>query len=147
MGGAAVSVFLVRYFFDRTLLGKAILACSFNKKAASLVGINVRRMYLISYGLSGCLGAVAGILITPITYTSYDSGVMLGLKGFAASILGGMGSSMGAVAGGLLLGIIESIAAGFISSGYKDAIAFVIILMVLFFRPRGLFGRGEAERV
>ncbi len=147
MLGTAVAVLLVRYFFDRTMTGKAIMACSCNRRAASLVGINVNRMLLIAYGVSALLGAVAGILVTPITYTSYDAGVMLGLKGFCAAILGGMGNSMGAVAGGLLLGIIESLGAGIISSGYKDAIAFVVILGVLFFRPGGLLGRADSERV
>ena len=147
MAGTAVAVLLVRYFFDRTMTGKAILACSCNRKAASLVGINVSRMLLVAYGVSALLGAVAGILVTPITYTSYDSGVMLGLKGFCAAILGGMGSSMGAVAGGVLLGVIESLGAGIISSGYKDAIAFIVILGVLFFRPEGLLGKADAERV
>ncbi len=147
MGGTALAVLAVRYFFDKTITGKAILACSCNRKAASLVGINVNRMLLIAYGISALLGAIAGILVTPITYTSYDSGVMLGLKGFCAAILGGMGSSMGAVAGGLLLGVIESLGAGIISSGYKDAIAFVVILAVLFIRPSGLLGSADAERV
>ncbi len=147
MGGTALSVLAVRYFFDKTITGKAILACSCNRKAASLVGINVNRMLLIAYGISALLGAIAGILVTPITYTSYDSGIMLGLKGFCAAILGGMGSSMGAVAGGLLLGVIESLGAGIISSGYKDAIAFVVILAVLFIRPSGLLGSADAERV
>ena len=147
MGGTALAVLLVRYFFDRTMTGKAILACSCNRKAASLVGINVNRMLLIAYGVSALLGAVAGILVTPITYTSYDSGVMLGLKGFCAAILGGMGSSMGAVAGGVLLGVIESLGAGIISSGYKDAIAFIVILGVLFFKPSGLLGKADSERV
>lgn len=147
MGGTALAVLLVRFFFDRTMTGKAILACSCNRKAASLVGINVNRMLLIAYGVSALLGAVAGILVTPITYTSYDSGVMLGLKGFCAAILGGMGNSMGAVAGGLLLGVIESLGAGIISSGYKDAIAFIVILGVLFFRPGGLLGSADSERV
>ncbi len=104
-------------------------------------------MMLIAYGLSAFLGAMAGILVTPITFTSYDAGVMLGLKGFSAAILGGMGNPMGAVAGGLLLGLIESLSAGLISSGYKDAIGFIILLLVLFFRPSGLFGRTSSERV
>jgi branched-chain amino acid transport system permease protein len=146
MGGTAVLVLAVRYFFARTAVGKALLACSCNRTAAHLVGINVRLMLLLAYGLSALLGAVAGMLVAPITFTSYDAGVMLGLKGFAAAILGGMGNSMGAVAGGLLLGVLESLGAGFISSGYKDAIAFVVILLVLFLRPSGLFGRGSVER-
>ena len=93
------------------------------------------------------LGALAGILIAPITFTSYEAGVMLGLKGFSAAIVGGIGNPMGAVAGGLLLGVLESLGAGFISSGYKDAIAFLFVLMVLFFEPTGLFGHKTAERV
>mgnify|MGYP002064167561 FL=1 len=147
MGGAGVMVLGVHWFFNHTTPGKAILACSCNRTAAQLVGINVGMMMLIAYGLSAFLGAMAGILVTPITFTSYDAGVMLGLKGFSAAILGGMGNPMGAVAGGLLLGLIESLAAGLISSGYKDAIGFIILLLVLFFRPSGLFGRTSAERV
>jgi len=147
MGVTLVLVLAVRYFFEKTLMGKAILACSCNKTAASLVGINVRFMLLVSYGLSACLGAVAGLLIAPIAFTSYDAGIMLGLKGFSAAILGGMGSSMGAVAGGILLGVLESLGAGLISSGYKDAIAFLIILLVLVFRPNGLFGKKVVDRV
>ncbi|MCP5418023.1 MAG: branched-chain amino acid ABC transporter permease [Chromatiaceae bacterium] len=147
MGGASVLVLGVHYFFNHTTHGKAILACSCNRTAAHLVGINVGMMMLIAYGLSALLGSLAGILVAPITFTSYDAGVMLGLKGFSAAILGGMGNPMGAVAGGLLLGLIESLAAGLISSGYKDAIGFVILLLVLFFRPSGLFGKASAERV
>ena len=147
MAGTAAAVMAVKYFFDKTLMGKAIMACSFNKKAAYLVGINVKQMLLVSYGLSAALGSAAGILVAPITFMTYGSGVMLGLKGFCAAILGGMGSSTGAVAGGLLLGIIETVGAGFISSGYKDAIAFVVILLVLFIRPSGILGKEESERV
>ncbi|MCB1758786.1 MAG: branched-chain amino acid ABC transporter permease [Gammaproteobacteria bacterium] len=147
MGGAALLVLGVHYFFNHTLNGKSILACSCNRTAANLVGINVGMMMLIAYGLSALLGSLAGILVAPITFTSYDAGVMLGLKGFSAAILGGMGNPMGAVAGGLLLGLIESLAAGLISSGYKDAIGFVILLLVLFFRPSGIFGKASAERV
>jgi len=115
--------------------------------ASGLCGVNVRFVLLLSFGLSAALGAVAGILIAPITLTSWDVGVMLGLKGFAAAILGGLGSGAGAVVGGLALGIAESLGAGYVSSAYKDAIAFVIILAVLFFMPSGLFGKKSAERV
>jgi branched-chain amino acid transport system permease protein len=97
--------------------------------------------------LSALLGAAAGILIAPITLTSYEVGIMTGLKGFAAAILGGLGSGPGAIAGGLLLGVAEAMGAGYVSSAYKDVIAFVIILLVLFFRPSGLFGAARAERV
>lgn len=143
----AVLVFILRYFFQKSITGKAILACSYNKKAAYLMGIEVKNMLALAYGISGLLGGIAGVLITPITYMTYGAGVMLGLKGFCASILGGMGNSMGAVIGGLILGIVESLGAGFISSGYKDAISFFIILLVLFFRPTGIFGKTGTERV
>jgi branched-chain amino acid transport system permease protein len=124
-----------------------MLATAHNPLAAQLVGIDTRRMLLVSFGLAAGLGAVAGILITPITLTSYNVGVMLGLKGFAAAILGGLGSGPGAILGGLLLGLAEALTAGYVSSAYKDAIAFVAILAVLLLRPSGLLGLGRAERV
>ena len=86
-------------------------------------------------------------MITPITLTSYDVGVMLGLKGFVAAVLGGMGSGLGAVVGGLLVGVLEAFGAGYVSSAYKDAIPFVLILFILFFMPRGLFGGQATDRV
>lgn len=147
IGVTAASVAALWWFFNRTLTGKAMLAVSHNRLAAQLVGISVRRVLLLSFGLSAALGALAGILIAPITFTSWDAGVMLGLKGFAAAVLGGLGSGPGAVAGGLALGMIESLAAGYLSSAYKDAIAFVIILAVLVFMPSGLLGQRSAERV
>jgi len=147
LGVTVLLVALVRAFFNRTLLGKALLACSFNRVAAQAVGINVRVMLRLAYGLSAGLGALAGILIAPITFSSYEAGVMLGLKGFSAAIIGGIGNPMGAVAGGLLLGVLEALGAGLISSGYKDAIAFFFVLMVLFFKPTGLFGHQLVERV
>jgi branched-chain amino acid transport system permease protein len=104
-------------------------------------------MTLISFALSGTVGAIAGIIITPITTASYDSGLMLGLKGFAAAILGGYGNMFGAVVGGVILGILENLSAGLITSEYKNALAFLILLLVLFIRPSGLLGEGEAERV
>ena len=147
LGVTLAIVLALSWFFGRTLLGKAMLATSHNRLAAQLVGINVRLVLLLSFGLSAALGAIAGILIAPITTTSYDVGVMLGLKGFAAAILGGLGSGIGAVVGGLVLGIAETMSAGYLSSAYKDAIAFVIILAVLFFMPSGLFGKRGGERV
>lgn len=140
-------VVVLAWFFSRTRLGKAILATSCNPDAAKLMGINTQFILLISFGLSALLGAIAGIIIAPITLTSYDVGVMLGLKGFVAAVLGGLGSSVGAVVGGLLLGVAEAMAAGYISSDYKDAVPFIIILLILFFMPSGLFGVRGAERV
>ena len=98
-----------------------MLATSYNRLAAQLVGINTRRVLLVSFALSAALGALGGILIAPITLTSYDVGIMLGLKGFVAAVLGGLGSGVGAVLGGLLLGMLEAMGAGYISSAYKDA--------------------------
>jgi branched-chain amino acid transport system permease protein len=134
-------------FFHRTLLGKAMRAAADNPLGAVLIGISVRKLVALAFALSGALGAMAGILITPITSMSYDGGLMLGLKGFAAAILGGYGSTIGAVVGGLLLGILESFGAGFISSAYKDAIAFLILLAILFVKPAGLFGSVRVKRV
>ncbi len=93
------------------------------------------------------MGAAAGIVIAPMSMLQYDMGVILGLKGFCAAIIGGLGYPWGAVVGGLSLGVLESLGAGLISSGYKDAIAFLILLLMLFFRPQGLLGRSKGDRV
>ncbi len=134
-------------FFTRTRLGKAVLATSYNRDAATLMGIDTSKILLLSFGLAGALGAVAGVIMAPITFTHYEVGVMLGLKGFVAAVLGGLGSFVGAVAGGLILGITEAMMAGYVSSDYKDAVAFVMILLILFFMPSGLFGQRGVERV
>jgi branched-chain amino acid transport system permease protein len=147
LAGAAVIVVLLWLFIDRTLIGKALIATAANRLAARLVGIDTRRIVGLSFGVSAAIGAVGGILVAPITLTSYDVGTLLALKGFAATMLGGIGSALGAVVGGLLLGILEAFSAGYISSKYKDAVAFVIILAVLFALPQGLLGRGKVERV
>jgi branched-chain amino acid transport system permease protein len=146
--GITIAVFVfLRLFFRHTLTGKAIRAVCADRRAAALAGINVNRMIMSAFALSGALGAIAGIIITPVTTTSYDSGLLVGLKGFSAAILGGYGRFSGAILGGLLLGVLESLSAGYVSSAYKDALAFIILLAVLFIRPAGLLGRGESERV
>ena len=142
-----LAVLALSWFFNRTLVGKAMRAAALNPLAAQLVGISTRGVMRISLALAAALGALGGVLTAPITFTAYDVGVMLGLKGFAAAMLGGLGSFGGAVAGGLLLGLIEALSAGFVSSAYKDAIAFVVILLVLFFLPGGLFGARRSDRV
>jgi branched-chain amino acid transport system permease protein len=147
LASAAVIVVVLWLFIERTLLGKAVAATAANRLAARLIGINTTRIVDFSFALSATIGAIAGILITPITLTSYDVGTLLALKGFAAAMLGGMGSAAGAVAGGLLLGMLEALSAGYISSNYKDAVAFLIILIVLVAMPQGLFGRAKIERV
>jgi branched-chain amino acid transport system permease protein len=147
LASGATIVILLWLFIDRTLLGKAIIATSANRLAARLVGINTRRIVGLAFAISAAVGAVAGILVTPLTFTSYDVGTLLALKGFAAAMLGGIGSALGAVIGGLLLGMLEAFGAGYISSKYKDAVAFLVILAVLFAMPQGLLGRGRVERV
>lgn len=147
LGVTALAVLLLSWFFGRTLFGKAMLATSYNPLAARLMGIQTRTVMLASFGLAALLGALGGVLTAPITLTSYDSGVMLGLKGFSAAMLGGLGSFPGAVLGGLVLGLLEALSAGFVSSAYKDAIAFVVILLVLFLLPGGLLGARRIERV
>lgn len=147
LGITLALVLALSFFFDRTILGKAMSACAENPEAASLVGINVRRMIMLSFMLSAALGAVAGIIITPISLMEYDRGAMLALKGFGACILGGLGNFYGAVVAGLLLGLLESFGAGLIASGYKDAIALIVLLLVLFVKPSGLFGSAELSRM
>ncbi len=116
------------FFFTRTYTGIAVRACAINARAARLMGIRVDRAFLLAFALSGALGAIAGAVIAPITYATYDMGLMLGLKGFVAAVLGGLVSPPAAIAGGFFLGIVESFAAGLISSGYKDAVAFVVLI-------------------
>lgn len=128
------------FFFQLTALGRALRACAVNPLAARLVGISPRRMALASFMLSGAIGAVGGVVLAPITFATYDMGLMLGLKGFVGAVLGGLANPPGAVAGGLILGLLEA-AATPVSSAYKDAIAFVVLIVVMVARPAGLFGR------
>jgi branched-chain amino acid transport system permease protein len=147
LGVTLIIIAANKFFFYYTISGKAMRACAYNRRAAGLVGIDVRRMVLFSFIISSAMGSVAGIIVAPLTMTAYDVGIMLGLKGFCAAIIGGMSSGVGTVVGGLILGVLESLGAGLISSGYKDAIAFIILLLILFIRPRGLFGKAQSERV
>ena len=135
------------WFFERTRIGKGVLATAYNRLAAELVGVDVRRVVSLSFVLSAAIGAIGGALIAPIANTSYDAGILLGLKGFVAATLGGLGSGVGAVAGGIALGLMESLTAGYVSSAYKDAAAFVVVLLILVVRPRGIFGAATATRV
>jgi branched-chain amino acid transport system permease protein len=145
MGAAAGLVVGLQFFFRATFIGKAFRACAVNPYAARLMGIRVETMHMVSFLLSGTLGAVAGILVATIVFAQFDSGVALGIKGFVACIIGGLGKATGAAAGGLLLGVLEALATGVLSSGYKNAIAFVLLLAFLFLRPQGILG--ELERV
>jgi len=137
----AVLLILLFFFFNRTLTGKALRACAVNPNAARLMGINTRRMALLSFGLSAAVTAIAGIVIVPSTFMTYDRGLTLSLKGFVAAIVGGLSSPVGAVVGGILLGVLEAFSAGLISSGYKDAISFIVLFVVLAARLGGLLSR------
>jgi branched-chain amino acid transport system permease protein len=147
LGTVAVTVVLLHVFLKYTLRGRAMRACSSNPDAAMLAGINISNMRTLSFGLSAALGALAGCVISPITMTHYEMGAPLAIKGFAAAILGGMGNPMGAVAGGLLVGILEAFAVSRLPAAYNDVAAFVVLLLVLFVRPHGLFGRPGGENV
>lgn len=141
IGISAVTVISMNYFFNKTVTGKAMKACSDNPTSASLMGIPVKRMILLSFAISALIGAIAGAAITPSLLMEYDRGPMLTIKGFAAAIIGGLGSFGGAIVGGLILGITESLFAGLISSGYKDAASLAILLLILFIKPSGIFGK------
>ena len=139
--GATFLVLLLLYFLaHRTILGKAMEASSTDPLGADLSGISRNLMVFYAFGVSAGMGAVAGIFITPIFYVSYHSGILIGLKGFIAAVLGGWGKNSGAVLGGFVLGVVESLSVAFIPSGYKDGVAFVILLLILYFRPKGILG-------
>jgi branched-chain amino acid transport system permease protein len=146
IGILIVTVVGLTLFFNKTIAGKAMRACADNADAARLVGINVQHMVLLSFALSAAIGAVAGLTMTPIALMDYDRGAMLAIKGFGAAILGGLSSFPGAICGGLILGLIESLGAGLLSSGYKDAYALIVLMAVLFFRPGGLLGNLEVTK-
>lgn len=147
LAGTIIIVGALAGFTTKTLLGKGIVAVSQNGLAAILMGMNVRSIVTLAFVVSAAIGGFAGIMAAPITLTSYDAGTILSLKGFAAAMLGGMGNPVGAVAGGLVLGIVEAFGGGLISSAYKDAFAFLVILVVLAVRPQGIFGTTAKERV
>lgn len=147
LGTTLIVVFLLTFFYKRTRFGRAMIASSDNPDAAQLMGIDVKTMVMVSFGLSAAVGAVAGIVITPISLMEYDRGALLGLKGFGAAVLGGLGHFYGAVVAGFMVGLMESFCAGLISSGYKDAAALLVLLLVLFLRPSGLFGSKEVMKM
>jgi branched-chain amino acid transport system permease protein len=126
-------------------VGKQMSATAADPQAASLSGVSTNRMIILAFAISALVGALGGIAVTPINSMSYLSGGIYGLSGFVAAILGGWGSSVGAVIGGLTLGLVQSLATGFFPAGYQDAIAFAILIGVLYFRPQGLLGVPAAE--
>jgi branched-chain amino acid transport system permease protein len=140
LGATFVLLICLYLLSHRTLMGKAMEASSTDPLGADLSGISRNLMVFLAFGVSAGMGAIAGIFITPIFYTSYNAGTLIGLKGFVAAVLGGWGKNSGAILGGFVLGVVESLSVAFIPSGYKDAVAFVILLLILHFRPKGILG-------
>jgi len=134
-------------FFERSMLGKALRAAAADRDAAAIVGVRVETTVMLSFAIAALAGALAGAIITPLTLSSYDQGAMFGFKGFSAAMLGGVGSLPGAVVGGLALGLLEAFGSFYISSDFKDAIAFTVLLLILFVRPSGLLGRADVVKV
>ncbi len=147
MGTTAVVLAGLAWFFRHSRTGRGFVAASLDPITAQLMGIDVKRVLLLAFGLSGVLGAIGGIVTAPITYTYADVGVMVGLKGIIAAIIGGMGSPWGAVFGGFAIGLAEAMTAGYVSSAYKDAVPFLMIVLLFMVKPTGLFGRRRVERV
>jgi branched-chain amino acid transport system permease protein len=135
---------LMWFFLFRTMVGKAMRACANDGRAALTVGIQPRRMVLLAYAASAAIGGLAGILVTPSQTMSYDAGVLLAVKGFTAAIVGGLANPFGAVLGGLIIGVLEGVGVGLVSSDLQNAYGFIVLLIVLMLRPQGLFGRVAA---
>jgi len=147
IGLSLAVVVLLFAFLARTVPGAAVRACADNAFASRLVGISPRRMSLVAFATSAALGAVAGIVITPITGATYDMGLTLGLKGFVAAVIGGLTNAPAAVVGGYLVGMIEALAAGYLTPGYGTAITFVVLLAVLFLQRQGVLQGAQRRQV
>lgn len=139
----AVISFGLWAFFNRTVTGKAMLACAENPNGAQLVGIDLGSMATRTYLLAAMIGAAAGVVAAPLTSVSYDAGLSAALHGFIAAIFGGLGSYPGAVVGGLVVGVLEAVATGYVSSEFKDAVTFGALLLLLLVRPHGIFGHAK----
>jgi branched-chain amino acid transport system permease protein len=134
------------FFFEHTMLGKKMQATAQDKETARLMGIPIARMIAITFIYSTVLAAVAGLLVGPLFYVTKEMGGLAGLKGFCGAIIGGFGSVTGAILGSVFLGVIEVYLAFYVSSAYRDAFAFIIMILVLLFRPQGFFGERIAEK-
>ncbi len=144
----ALVMAVLYWFFNFTIYGKAFQASAINRTAARLMGISPSKMSLLAFVVAAAVGAVAGIVLAPVTSPTYDMGLKLGLKGFVAAIMGGLVSAPAAVIGGLLLGVVENVAAGVTKSGLKDIFAFIILILVLLYRPQGILSKAkETEKV
>jgi branched-chain amino acid transport system permease protein len=140
IGASLVLIILLGLFFKRTIVGKAMRACSINREAASLHGISVARMLALSFALSAGLGAIAGVLLTPTQYTAFNVGTPFAISGFIAAIVGGFGRPFGAFLGGIALGLAQAVAIVVFGSGMKNVAALSVLLIFLFLRPQGILG-------
>jgi branched-chain amino acid transport system permease protein len=145
--GALAMMAAVEIFNRKSIYGKAVVATSNDRDAASLMGINTGRVITFSFALSSVTAAVAGVLIAPLTLTGATMGSVLGLKAFAVAIIGGLTSGVGVIVGGLILGIAETTTGYYISTGYKDVPGLVLLLLVLAVKPAGLFGKLAIKKV
>jgi branched-chain amino acid transport system permease protein len=145
LGTCAVAVAFLSAFFKFTMLGREMRACASNRDAAALCGLPTRNLVTLSFVLSAGIGALAGCVVCPITYTQYNVGTGLAIKGFTVAILGGLGDSVASIAAGLILGVVESFSVWVLPTAYKDAISISILLAILFLRPSGLFGARGAR--
>lgn len=147
LGITAVLMGLLYVFFFSTRLGKMMRAMSQDRATASLLGIPVTQIGTLTFIMAACIGAIAGVLVAPIFFVNIEVGFMIGLKAFIATIIGGWGSVPGAIAGGITLGLVEVLAAAYISSQYKDSFAFLFLILFLIARPQGIFGEvGTVEK-
>jgi len=142
-----VLIFAVQFFLTRTVTGRAMQAVAQNTESAIVLGINVQRMIFYTFVINAILAATAALLVTPTFLFKFDMGEMLGTKAFFAAIIGGITNSRGALVGGLLVGVLENFAAAYISPAYKDAVALIIFMLVIMFKPQGLIGRKEERKV
>ena len=146
LGFTAIAVTFQYVLFEHTMLGKKLQATSQDKDMARLVGIPVAGMIAFTFFYSAVLGGLAGALVSPILFVSIGMGSIIALKAFAAAIIGGFGDITGAILGGLLLGVVESFGAQYISVAYKDAFAFMLLFLFLMLRPQGIFGEKISEK-
>lgn len=144
---AMVLVLGIQAFLARTVTGRAMQAVAQNTESATVLGINVPRMILYTFLINAVLAAAAALLITPTYLAKFDMGESLGTKAFFAAIIGGFNNSRGALLGGLIVGVSENLAAAYISSAYKEAVALIIFMVVILFKPQGLLGRKEERKV
>jgi branched-chain amino acid transport system permease protein len=143
VGCSALVIAGLAWFFASTKTGKAMRACAINADAAALQGIPVSRMLALSFALSAALGALAGVLVTPTQYTAFNVGVPFAISGFIAAIVGGFGRPLGALVGGILLGVGQSLAVVFLGAAFKNVAALSILLLFLFVRPTGVLGAAK----